>query len=431
MSTVALITVFLGVLTTKIIAFYGGVESIGVFSLYQKTSTIIVSVLSMGMMTVIVQRISVSETIESVAKILHSIKYLLVLQVSAGIIIALYFSEYITLFLFNSELYSQYSTSVKIVIIMATIILISKSMISILSGRIEIRKIAIINITVSSLTLIAAYFLINHNEIGLSLIYGSGSIVGMIIGYYLIKKVYADEIDIKIERTNIAKTLRSAPISKWLFLYPLVTSSVLLSIQVIIGKFYGIESLGLYAAVTMVETAFLAIVMAAMNTYFLPSLGNIKKTNDKIDFANKVLFMLIVITILFVLFVALFAKYILYILFSEQFQGAYLILSIQCLSLIIGVHHWVFANYLFHNDQYKTYFFLDCVWSVLIIPSIYWISINNYPLVYIAWTYFVMTLISYLLYQTTIVMNYGKRMIDKRNVLTSFGSLLVIIYIIL
>ena len=190
MSSVALLTTLFGVITTKIIALYGGPEYIGIFSLYQKLSGVIVPVLSMGAITIIVQRISVAKTQEVISKILYTSRYLLAIQVIFGVLVAGILSEPIAKLLFNNEIYNQYILSVRLVIIMSIIILISRSIISIINGRVELKKISIINLSMASVTMVSSYFLISYGDIGLSLIIGSGSVVGIMVGLYFMHKVY-------------------------------------------------------------------------------------------------------------------------------------------------------------------------------------------------------------------------------------------------
>ena len=383
----------------------------------------------MGAITIIVQRISVAKTQEVISKILYTSRYLLAIQVIFGVLVAGILSEPIAKLLFNNEIYNQYILSVRLVIIMSIIILISRSIISIINGRVELKKISIINLSMASVTMVSSYFLISYGDIGLSLIIGSGSVVGIMVGLYFMHKVYFNEISLNVKPTSLSDLLKSAPVSIWLILHPLVISMSLLGVQSLVGQYYGLDSLGLYAAVMLIETTFLGLLMAAMSSYFMPTLGKIESVDDKSIFINKVITMLLAITVPFVVVMAILGKYVLSILFSSEFESASSLLLVQSLSLITAIFCWVYANYFIHNGNYRAYFIVDFVWVILLVSGIFYVAIKKFPLIYIAWTYLAMAIVSFAMYQLIIVKLYGSGLIDKKNIFIAlvsiFGTILI------
>ena len=246
MSGVALVTTLFGIVSTKIIALYGGPESIGVFSLYQKLIGIVVPILAMGTITIIVQRISTATTEEHVAVIIKTVKYLLLVQIFLGLFVAIFLSEYISRWLFGDN-YFQYMLSVKLVIIMAIIILIARIMISLINGKVQLKVVTFINLLMSFVTMIAAFFLIRYGDVGMALIVGSGSVVGGLVGFFYVRKIYFNEINLSVKVSKITEIFNEAPISIWLIAHPLFVSVALLNIQVLVGEYYGLESLGISA----------------------------------------------------------------------------------------------------------------------------------------------------------------------------------------
>ncbi len=208
-------------------------------------------------------------------------------------------------------------------------------------------------------------------------------------------------------------------------MHPLIVATGIFSIHAIIGKHFGLESLGLYASVTIVETTFVMVLMSSMKTYFFPAMGKIKNDKEKKIFANNVIYLLQVITLPIVITVIVMSEYVLLILFSNEFLAASWLLAIQITSMLSSAFCWPYANYLLSDGKYKIYFAIDILWVSLLIILIFYISNSGQPLWLIPLVYVSGSFASFFMYTVTMYKLYGSDSISKYNLIFLAVSLLI------
>ena len=333
MSGATFLTIILGMVTNKLIAVFAGPEGIGIVGLFRNFLGFIVPVLTVGTTTIIVQMISTSSSSGQVSEIVKSVFNLFIFQVLVAIISAIFLSGYISNWLFPDSEHYEHVHEVRIVFAMALAVLFSQSMIALINGKVNIKIVTTINIVTALSTLLMALPLIRLGNIGFAAIVGSGSLVGSVVGLYYVRLIYKKEL--RCFRLSLAalQKFSSLPISVWLLIHPLIVAAMYLNIQVIVNEYYGIIALGIYSAVAMLETTTIMLLMAAMKTYFLPTLGQINRQKDKEDFINKVLSILIIAVLPFILILMFGAKYILWLLFSKEFQEGADILAVHSMAM--------------------------------------------------------------------------------------------------
>lgn len=425
MSGATFLTIILGILTNKLIAVFSGAEGIGIIGLFRNFLGFVVPVLTLGTTTVIVQMISTSSSTKKVSEIVKSVFNLFIFQVIAAVIAAIFLSGYISNWLFPDSKYYDHVYEVRIVFAMALAVLFSQSMIALINGKVNIKIVTTINIVTALSTLIMAYPLIKLGGIGFAIIVGSGSIIGAVVGLYYVIKIYKKELyGFSISLAAI-KNFSSFPISVWLLIHPLIVSATYLNIQVIVNKYYGINALGIYASVAMLETTTIMLLMAAMKTYCLPTLGQLNIKKDKENFLNKVLSILIIAVLPFILVLMFCAKYILWLLFSKEFQVGADILAVQSMAMLGQVFTWCFAMFMLHMGQYRTYLFVDSTWAILLSFSIWFVASNGFSLIGISIIYFLGSLFSLFLYIVVSCRLYGKGMLELRNIFLGLFALAI------
>jgi len=427
MSGATLLTIIMGMATNKLIAVYAGTEGIGIVSLFRNFIGFLVPVLTAGTTTVIVQMISTSSSPARLIEIVKSVFNLFIIQLVVVIILATFFSGYISNWLFPNSNNHEYIDEVRIVFSMAIIVLFSQSMVALINGKVNIKKISVINIATALSTLIMVYPLVHFGGIGYAFIVGSGSIVGAIIGFLYVSKIYKRELDYFSFSVSAIKKISTLPVSLWLFLHPLFVSAIFLNIQVVVNKYYGINALGIYSAVVMLESTTIMLLMAGMKAYYLPMLGKLSSRVEKENFINKVLTLLILVISPFIIFLIFSAKYILWFLFSEEFIVGEDILKLQSLAMLAQVFSWCYAMYFLHESRYKIYFMIDAVWALFLSISIWYIASSGFPLASVALIYFIGSLISFSLYLVVIYRFYGKGFLNVRNTALGAVSFLAIL----
>ena len=430
MSGATLLTIIMGMATNKVIAVYAGTEGIGLVGLFRNFLGFVVPVLTAGTTTVIVQMISTSSSSEEVSRIISSVFNLFIFQIIIAVIAAIFLSDYISVWLFSGSGRSagNYTNEVRIIFAMALAVLFSQSMISIINGKVNIKIVTLINVVTASLTLIMVYPLIMLGKIGFAFIVGSGSIGGAILGFFYVKKEYKHELSKFRVSWSAIKDFTSLPISFWLLIHPLIISATFLNIQVMVNRYYGLDGLGIYAAIVMLETTTIMLLMAAMKTYYLPTLGQLSTQIEKNEFINKVLSLLIIAVFPFIIVMIFAAKYILWLLFSEDFQSGANILGMQSLAMLAQIFSWCYAMYFLHESRYRLYFIVDSVWAIFLISTIWYVASNDYPLVMVSFVYFLGSLFSLFMYVFLARRLYGKSMLNRRNSILGLAALSIIIF---
>ncbi|MBT6229111.1 MAG: hypothetical protein HOI47_20920, partial [Candidatus Scalindua sp.] len=140
-----LLTVILGIATTKIIAIVAGTNGIALIGLYRNLISMVVTVLSMGMSTVIVQRISTTTDTDTLDELIRAVLFLLFFQIAVVVLLLSFFSETISRCMFGPHAGPSHTLSIKIVLFMALGTMIMQAMIAILNGKVNLKPITIIN----------------------------------------------------------------------------------------------------------------------------------------------------------------------------------------------------------------------------------------------------------------------------------------------
>ena len=427
MSGATFLTIILGMVTNKLIAVFAGPEGIGIVGLFRNFLGFIVPVLTVGTTTIIVQMISTSSSSEKVSEIVKSVFNLFIFQVIVVIIAAIFLSGYISNWLFPDSEQYEHVYEVRIVFAMSLAVLFSQTMIALINGKVNIKTVTMINIATALSTLLIAIPLIRLGNMGLAAIVGSGSLVGSAVGLYYVRLIYRKEL--RSFRLSLAalKKFSSLPISVWLLIHPLIVSATYLNIQVIVNKYYGINALGIYAAVAMLETTTIMLLMAAMKTYCLPTLGQLNIQKDKETFINKVLSILIIAVLPFILLLMFGAKYILWFLFSKEFQVGADILAVQSMAMLGQVFSWCYAMFMLHKGQYRTHVFVDAIWASFLSFAIWFVASNGFPLISISIMYVLGSLFSLILYLVVSYRLYGKGILDLRNFFLCIVALVLVL----
>ena len=426
MSGVTLLTIILGMITTKIVAIFGGLEVIGKLELYRKLIGLIVPILAAGTGTLIVQKISNSSSDKNISNVLSSTSILFLVQTAAILFLAIVFADEIAVWLFSAEYKTLKSTvEIRIVILMSIAVLSLQTLTAIINGKVNLKEVGIVNVAAALITMIASYPLLMLGSLGVALLVGFGSVLGSFIAIYYVIKIYKKQIS--LIRFSIRDFFSSSPTSIWLIVHPLIVSTLLLYIPVMVKNQYGIKSLGLYSSVIIIDSILTIVLMSSMRTYFLPTLGKITSLKEKKIYINKIIFLLLIAILPIIIAIMFFAKIMLLILFSAEFVIASELLIIQIMSILSAAFCWPYANYILHNGHYKIYFLIDATWAVVLGLLIWYFVGNNYQLSIVPMLFVVVSLLSTSLYTITVSRMYGGGMLSRQNLKLGLYSLIIIL----
>jgi len=426
MSSMTLLTIILGMITTKIVAIFGGLEVIGKLELYRKLIGLIVPILAAGTSTIIVQKISNSSSEKNISNVLSGTFSLFLVQIVVVFFLAIMFADEITVLLFSAEYkILQGTVEIRIVILMSIAALSLQTLTAIINGKVNLKEVSIVNVSTALITMLACYPLLMLGDLGVALLVGFGSILGSFIAFFYVIKIYKQQIS--FIRLSISDFFSSSPTSIWMIAHPLIVSTLLLYIPVMVKKQYGLESLGLYSSVIIINTILTMILMSALKTYFLPTLGKIKSVKEKKIYINKIIFLLLIAILPIIILIMFFAKIVLLILFSAEFVAASELLILQMMSLLSAAFCWPYANYILHNGHYKIYFLIDAIWALILALLIWFFVSNNYQLSIVPTLFVVLSLVSTSLYTVTVSKMYGAGMLSRQNLRLGLYSIIIIL----
>ena len=326
-------TIF-GIGTNKIVAVYMGTDGIALIGFFRRIIGLIVPILSFGSTTAIVRLISLAPSSKQISQVIESVFNMFILQFFTILLIIFFFSKYLSIYLFGDALAGAHLTEVRVVLSMSYIIILHQSIISIISGGVNIKAVSVINIFTAFFTFIFAYPIIsNLGDMGVALLSGSGGFAGLILGLIYLNFIYRDELSkISLSISNIKNI--SFPISSWLLMHSVLIAMVDISVYAIISRYYAMETLGIFNAVIMLESSIVMLLMSGMKMYYLPMLAKLKNTEERKIFVNKILLILIAVSFLSILFLITINKWILLILFSKEFVSGSEMLKIQAITIL-------------------------------------------------------------------------------------------------
>jgi PST family polysaccharide transporter len=409
-------TIILGMATNKIIALATGPDGIAVVGLYRYLVGSIVTILSVGMTTVIVQRISTTASDVEVGKLVRSALLLLVVQIACILILSLFFADSMAKLIFAPMIFESHVAEVRIVLVMAIGILVMQTMVALLNGKVNIKRITLINVATSLATFAMVYPLLELGHMGLALIVGSGSLVGACIATVFMAQAYGLKLGIPEASVDLFKRFSTFPLSGHLIFHPIIITGTSMILQVVISRHYGFTGLGYYNAVGAIENASLAIIMSSLRTYFLPTLGKFESQTEKAEFVNRVITMILISVMPLIIGLILGSKYILWILFSEDFVPASNLVALQSLAMLIHAYTWCYAFYLNHKARYGIYICIDAIWASMLLGGTWYVSTNNYPLIAVVLVYLGACILYFSIYLLVIFKLYGRGMLQARNV---------------
>ena len=417
----ALLTVSLGVATTKIIALVAGPAGIAIMGWYRYLGALVSRSLLVGLDTTVVQRISTAKDPKAVSDTVGAAFLAIVLQgvVIAGIGLAC--AGLLGSWFFSTASTRQQVVEIRVVLTMAYANLIMQIMTAVLSGRAEVRKVAWVGVVAAAVTLLVIYPLLQLGNVGLALNVGSGSTAGAALATFYVWRVYRSSW-IPAPVSDRWRTLAAAlSRSGFLILHPIVMMTAMVSVQALIFAQYTLEGLGAYnAAMVILDTA-LMVMMASARSFFLPSLGQLEDHKDKAGVVNRVLRLNLILSSAATLVAISGASLLIPVLFSGDFDFAVGILPPFSLALVGQAFVWSYAMFYLHHARYRLFFSLDLIWAAAYVGGTTLVVSRSGSPAAAAWVYAGSYWLSGIAYTFVAVRAFGSDMLDSANL--RLGSL--------
>lgn len=412
----ALLSVALGVATTKVIAMVAGPAGIAVMGLYRYAGALVSRSLLLGLDTTVVQRISTAKDPKDVSNTVGAAALALVFQGVAIAVLAGIGAGLIGAWLFGTAATRLQLVEIRVVLAMAYANLVMQVMTAVLSGRAEVRKVAWVGVAAAVVTLMAIYPLLQLGNVGLALNVGSGSTVGAALATFYVWRVYRPAW----VPGSLGERFRalSAVLARSFFLivHPIVMMSAVVSVQSLVFGRFELAGLGAYnAAMTLLDTA-LMVMMASARSFFLPTLGQLDGHEDKAGAVNRVLRINLILAFATTLVTIAGAPVLIRVLFSNDFATTERILPAFSLALVGQAFVWTYAMFYLHRARYRLFFSLDLFWAALYVGGTLIVTSRSGSLTAAAWVYAGSYCLSGIAYAFVAVRAFGMAMLDNANV---------------
>lgn len=405
----------LGVGTTKIIALVAGPAGIALMGLYRNLGALVSRSLLLGLDTTVVQRISTTKDRETVSDTVGAAALALMLQ---GLVIAgvgLGFADLIGRWLFGAAPSGGQLLDVRVVLAMAYANLVLQVMTAVLSGRVEVRKVAGVGVIAAVVTLVVIYPLLRLGHVGLALNVGSGSTIGAAVATLFVWRIYRPYWVRRRLTARLGELSSMLARSTFLILHPLVMMTAVVSVQSLVLRHFALTGLGAYNACTTIADTALMVMMASARTFFLPVLGQLENPDHKAEVVNRVLRLNLVMAWAAALILIVGATLWIPILFSGRFEQAIAILPPLSIALLGQALVWSYAMFFLNHARYRLLFCLDLIWALVYLGTTFVVATSTGSLLATAWAYAGSYLLSGILYTLVAVRTFGARMLRRPN----------------
>lgn len=329
------------IIKTKVLALLLGPLGVGVFSLIQNTSNLLLSILPIGSVgfTKYVSEYYSEEKIEKVNYLFRKLLSQNVLFISIVSAIIVFSPEFLSRLIYSNEEYWKY-------IIILSILLPLGLFSNFLEGYMKaIRligkfvKVSILNSIVSILIFIPLIFF--YQLYGALFASAFSFATNIMLCVFILKKHNALPNFRKIEKVekDVFAKIYSMGLAMLIMVF-MQQVTILFIRTLIIGK-YGIDNLGVYQSIYSISTNYFGLFFATVISYAIPKLSSYKNTEFVIDEINRILkfFLLLYTPLLIVCFV--FRVNIIMLLFSSSFLPATELMIFQLLGELFKAISWV------------------------------------------------------------------------------------------
>ncbi len=401
-----IIRVVTGFIVVKVVSVYIGPSGLALVAQVQNFINMASSVASGGITTGIVKYTAeYREDIEYKKKLWStSLKFSLILSFSVAIIVAL-FSKYLSQKLLGSAEF-QYV----FLLFSATVVLFVLNGIlnAILNGQGEIKKLTVLNITGSILSLIVAVLLVVNYHLKGAMIYliVTQSIVFFVSIFFVIKSNWF-KIEMFIDKLDKENVINLLKFSLMTLTATISNMSALIFLRNYIGTNLGWDAAGYWQGVWRISETYLMLITTTLSIYYLPKLSSIQ---DKEELKREILHgykVLMPLVILMAVFIYIFRDLIIKIVFTEEFSPMSELFLFQLIGDIFKIASWLLGFIMVAKAMTKLFIYTEVIFVIsFVLISV--VLINIFGLIGITIAFMVNYLV-YLLMLSIIIRIYLSR----------------------
>jgi len=418
------------IVKTKVLAILLGPIGVGIFSLIQNTSNLLLSILPIGSVgfTKYVSEYYSENKFEKInylfKKILsHNFPFIVLI-----VAIIVFFPGFLSRLFYSSEEYWKY--------IMILSVLLPLGMFSnIMDGYMKaIRligkfvKVSILNSIISILIFIP--LILFYHLYGALIASAFSFATNILLSIYILKKCNALPNLKNVEKVDkeVFKKIYSMGFAMLIMIF-FQQATVLLIRTIIISKF-GLDNLGVYQSIFSISTNYFGLFFVTVISYAIPKLSTYKNTEFVTDEINRILkfFLLLYTPLLIVCFV--FRVSIISLLFSSSFLPAAELLIFQLLGELFKAITWVIGLWFIPLAlKIKQWFLFEVFFNITYLVITYiLISYYEYGMISVTFSYFLSYLIFAIIniWYIRHVLNFKFKFRSLKVLLVSAVSILVV-----
>lgn len=313
------VTALISIIRSKIIALLLGPSGIGIAGLLNSAINLISGFTSMGLETSAVKFISQKKLEKSqynVSKIIAVLKKILWLTGTAGALLMIVFSSFLSKITFANENYTIAFVWLSITLLLKQL---SNGQIAILQGFQKLNFLAKANLWGSFTGLIISiplYYYFRIDAIVPAIIISSITI--LFFSWFYARKIKIEQMKIPNEDV-IREGKDMIRLGIMLSLSALMVTLVTYVLQVFISS-YGIKEVGFYSAGITLLNSYVGLIFSSMSSDYFPRLSSVNTDNDKVRnvVSQQSFISILIITPIIIVFLG-FSHYIIRILFSLEF----------------------------------------------------------------------------------------------------------------
>ncbi len=399
----SLISIILGIISTKIMAIVIGSSGIGLFSLIRQTLTTVTTAGTMGGQTALVQGLA-SKQADEKDKYLITVFWIFILGAIVCTLGLILLAPWIAQIVFSSN-DEQNINLVRWMALPVILIIIYYYLISVLNGFRAIGRLAMGQVIVSMITAFLAFPISKLVSSGyvISFIWMiSASTIGGIIFCFIIayKEKWLNPLfeDFKpIFHKNAIKHFYH--IASTTFISGIIATGILLIIRAMIVKYGGFSSAGIFDVAWTLSMMYITLLLSSFGTYYLPTLSGINKISSRITLIQNLLKLSLLLVVPLIITVIVLKPLVITVLYTSEFIPALEIIRWMLMGDYFKVSSWVLAMPMLAYADMKSFFWTELFWNMgfLIMSSVAVFYYNDLQIIGIAFLllyaiYFVYTI---------------------------------------
>lgn len=385
-----LFNILIGLIRNKVAAFLLGPSGIGLLGLFSSILDTIRASTSLGINYSSIKTISESKSnndFNLLSETIFVVKSWAKWTGLIGVIITIFFSKYISLYTFSNDTYTIQIALMSIALLFTSL---SQTNLAILQGMQLIKSMVFASVfgALFSLLILPIYYFWGNNGIVSGLVFSS--LISYFITFYFCSDLPAYRGSLSLRKT-FKLGYPMIKLGVFIVFSSFISGVGLYVVRAFLSEKGGLELVGNFQASWTISTGYIGILLATMQTDFLPRLTS--KINFRIltrNLLNDQLEVLFIVGSPFLILLIYFSKQVISILYSSEFTDASIILQWNLLSVMFIFVGWTLGVYFLAKGLGKFIIITDLFWFLIFGLFIYF-GFSNFGASVVGFSYFVAT----------------------------------------